>query len=101
MTSRELLQKAARRAYFEKQVKVCERAERELKIPNYKRTTMLMDLDSVPELDLDALLTVPLLDFSHDINGIRLHLDRSTYPARLTGCFKPRCCIRKEVKNEG
>lgn len=74
---------------LELQAKVCERAERECPTGD-NRITMMMDLDSVPELDLRALLDAPAIDFAHDIHGIRRHMDRSTYPGKLTGCFVPR-----------
>jgi len=39
-------------------------------------------------LHLDKLLASDILDFSHDINGIIKHLDRTT--GKLTDCFQPR-----------
>ncbi len=74
-------------------VAVLDRAERELTLHNYKRTTLLMDLEGIPGLDLEALTTVAFLDFSHDIHGIRRHMDRSTYPGKLMDCFEPRCML--------
>lgn len=73
------------------QVKVCERAEKELKPLVSDRMSLMMDLDSVPELDLEKLLAAPAFDFAHDIVGIVHHMDRSTYPGKLTDCFLPRC----------
>lgn len=49
-----------------------------------------MDLDSVPELDLEGLLKAKPFDFAHDICGIIRHMDRSSYPGKLTDCFVPR-----------
>lgn len=40
-------------------------------------------------LDLEKLLAAPLVDFGHDLLGIRRHLDRAT--GRLEGLFAPRC----------
>lgn len=59
--------------------------------PNINRTSLLMDLDSIPDLDMEKLLHAPELDFTHDIHGIMRHMDRSTYPGKLTDCFLPRC----------
>lgn len=81
------------RQELELQVKVCERAERD--IPglkkHYKRINLMMDLDSLPDLDLQALLEFPPFDFAHDICGIIRHMDRSSYPGKLKDCFSPRC----------
>lgn len=75
---------------------VCERAERELDLgPHYERINLMMDLDSLPDLDLQALLAFPALDFAHDIYGIISHMDRSCYPGRLTDCFVPRAAIQQ------
>jgi hypothetical protein len=85
--------KSALRRQFDLQVKICERAEKEIKglVEQVNRTSLLMDLDSVPELDLDKLLHAPKFDFAHDICGIIRHMDRSSYPGKLTNCFWPRC----------
>lgn len=85
-------EKKARREQMSKCAKVCERAERELTLgPNYQRISLLMDLESLPDLNLDKLLSFPTFDFAHDIHGIRAHMDRSNWPGKLTGCFEPRC----------
>lgn len=79
------------REIFDLQVKVCERAEREIfKGKTSGRMSLIMDLDSVPGLDLKALLEAPAFDFAHDICGILRHMDRSSYPGKLTDCFVPR-----------
>lgn len=86
--------KAALRLQTDKQVSICKRAEREIKglKEHVSRSSLLMDLASVPELDLQKLLDAPPFDFTHDICGIIRHMDRSTYPGKLTDCFWPRCC---------
>lgn len=76
---------------FEFHLKIAERAEREIKGWKHKRSSFLMDLASVPELDLAKLLAAPMFDFAHDVCGIVRHMDRSTYPGKLTDCFSPRC----------
>lgn len=46
---------------------------------------ILMDLElchQICPLDLNGLLVSNLLDFSHDINGIQYHLDRTNYVLR-------------------
>lgn len=74
---------AALRDQLDLQVLVCIRAEREIKglKEQVSRSSLLMDLDSVPELDLQKLLDAPRFDFVHD---------RSSYPGKLTDCFWPR-----------
>ncbi len=55
--------------------------------------TLMMDLESAHidcPLKLDELLRAEPFDFSHDVSGIQAHMDRSTYPGKLTGCFLPR-----------
>lgn len=76
------------------QGRVCDRAERELSMPCYERINLMMNLDSIPDLDLELLLSFPPLDFSHDIHGIRRHMDRSTFPGTLKDCFVPRAMRR-------
>ena len=51
----------------------------------------MMDLESLPDLNLSRLLEADAFNFAHDINGIIRHMDRSKYPGKLTGCFEPRC----------
>lgn len=84
----------ALRLKTKKQVAVCERAEREIAglKERVKRISLMMDLDSVPDLDLDKLWAAPAFDFAHDICGIIHHMDRTTYPGTLKDCFVPRCC---------
>ncbi len=90
---------AAERDQFRMHIKIIERAEKE--IIGWKgyvsRLSANMDLESVPELDLEKLLNAPLKDFAHDMCGIRRHMDRSTYPGKLTDCFWPRCCRNEPV----
>jgi len=82
------------KAKWKVQAQICDRAEME--IPTLSkvtdRTSLLMDLDSIPDLDLYGLLNASHLDFVHDICGIVRHMDRSTYPGKLTDCFVPRFC---------
>lgn len=86
-------EKAAGRLQFDMQIRICERAEREIKglVSQVSRTSLIMDLESVPELDLIKLLNAPKFDFAHDICGIIRHMDRSNFPGKLTDCFWPRC----------
>jgi hypothetical protein len=86
-------EKAVLRHRLAMHVRIVERAEKE--IPGFKqkveRIDMMADLASNPQLDLEKLLASPLEDFSRDIWGIVGHMDRSTYPGKLTDCFVPRC----------
>lgn len=41
-------------------------------------------------LDLPKLLASDEFNFSHDVFGIRRHIDRET--GELKDCFSPRCC---------
>lgn len=85
-------QQMAKREHMTKCAKVCERAEAELSLgPGYERINLIMDLESLADLNVDRLLAAPAFDFGHDIYGIMRHMDRSNYPGRLTGCFGPRC----------
>lgn len=84
---------AAARLQLDLIVKVCQRAERELSGLNISRTSLVMDLESVPELDLPRLLAAPLADFQHDILGITRNMDRRTCPGKLTNLFWPRCTL--------
>ena len=73
-------------------VQVAERAKHELMgYPDSKRT-LIMDLINCHAkgcpLDFKALLEAPALDLSHDIYGIRNHMNRDT--GKLEGCFVPR-----------
>lgn len=85
------------KAEFEKMVKICERAEA-LDIAPAERITLIMDLDNTHQsigLNLDALLEADDLDFSHDIVGIRNHMNRQT--KELDDCFVPRYALQKNV----
>lgn len=81
------------RAQTDLQIKICERAECEIKdlCEHCSRMSLIMDLNSIPELDLEKLLAAPEIDFAHDIFGIIRHMDRNRYPGTLTGFFWPRC----------
>lgn len=76
--------------HWELQSKIGERAITLKLITARSKMSFMMDLDSVPNLDLDALLIAPDFDFAHDVCGIMRHMDRGTYPGKLTGCFVPR-----------
>ena len=73
-------------------VQIAERVERD--IPNYPddRRTLIMDLNACHSngcpLQLSELLTADSFDFTHDIYGIRRHIDRTT--GELQDCFVPR-----------
>jgi hypothetical protein len=62
---------------------------------DYPQVTAVMDIEAThcngSPLDLNALLDAPLGDFSHDVFGIRRHLDRET--GKLGDCFSPRCSM--------
>lgn len=62
---------------------------------DYDRTDLSMDLIAVHAngcpLDFDRLLQADDFNFSHDIFGIKTHIDRET--GRLTRCFLPRCAV--------
>jgi hypothetical protein len=86
------IEKAAMRLQSDFQVKIAERAERDIKgwKKRVTRMSFIMDLCSVPDLDLPALLAAPAFDFAHDVCGIVRHMDRGHYPGTLTDCFVPR-----------
>jgi hypothetical protein len=73
-------------------VQIAERVESD--IPNYpdKRQTMIMDLNACHSngmpLQLEELLKADIFDFTHDIYGIRRHIDRTT--GKLQDSFVPR-----------
>lgn len=64
----------------------------EFDIP-YPTLDLEMDLlaarEDIPSLDLQRLLVSPVADFSHDIFGIRRHINRAT--GKVENCFMPRC----------
>ena len=64
---------------------------------NYEKMTAMMDIESAHKdipLDLDALLNARDETFAHDVGGIRQHMDRSTFPGKLTDCFVPRTSLK-------
>ncbi len=77
-------------------------ADRAIKIAEdqgveYSKTSAVMDLTSAHEqlpLRLDELLSADKFNFTHDVFGIANHMDRSTFPGTLTGCFVPRYVCR-------
>ncbi len=57
------------------------------------RLSVRMDISSVHEtlgLRLEDLLEADDFNFTHDVFGIRKHLDRSEYPGKLMDFFRPR-----------
>lgn len=88
---------------FDLAVQIADRALRELTSYPDDKGTLLMDLTACHAngcpLDLKGLLEAPLLDFSHDIYGIRKHINRDT--GKLEGCFTPRCALSNHVVMEG
>lgn len=71
---------------------ICDRVERDLPLvaARHSRITRMMDLESVPELDLEALLAAEPADFNHDLAGIHGNMDRSSFPGRFRRPFAPR-----------
>ena len=60
---------------------------------HYQPIDIVMDIRSIREtggLDGDARLAADDEDFEHYIFGIRQNIDRSSFPGKLTGKFKPR-----------
>ncbi len=61
----------------------------------YDYQTALMDIDACHcngnPLKLGSLLAADDFNFSHDVFGIRRHLDRTT--GKLLNCFVPRCSV--------
>lgn len=76
-------------------VQVADRALRELTDYPDDKHTLFMDLNACHAngcpLDFEGLLEAPLQDFSHDIAGIREHIDRST--GKLGDFFTPRYAL--------
>ena len=79
-------------ATFEENMLIKKIAKR-LNNPSYDYLDLVMDLEAVHSngcpLDFQKLLDFPDFDFSHDVYGIRKHIDRTT--GTLTDCFCPRC----------
>jgi hypothetical protein len=63
---------------------------------DYDKLTALMDIEAAHcngcPLDLNKLLEAPDADFSHDVFGIRRHIDRET--GQIGGCFLPRTALK-------
>lgn len=72
------------------------RAELPEIIANYETISLMMDLESVPDLDFAALNASDNFTFAHDVCGIIRHMDRTSYPGQLTDFFEPRC-TRKQT----
>ncbi len=65
----------------------------------YRKQDALMDITAAHcngcPLDLPGLLAADAFTFSHDVFGIRRHLNRDT--GEMMGCFVPRCCAKAEA----
>jgi hypothetical protein len=76
-------------------VKIAERAKRELTDYPDDEHTLIMDLNACHAngcpLFFKGLLEAPLQDFSHDVTGIREHINRDT--GKLEGFFTPRYAL--------
>lgn len=59
---------------------------------------LLMDIEAChcngTKLDLKKLMSFDNSNFSHDVFGIRKHLDRNT--GKLRDGFRPRCAVKEE-----
>lgn len=87
-----------------KEMKFIERiVERALKLAedlefSCNKATLLMDIEAChcngTKLDLKKLMSFDNSNFSHDVFGIRKHLDRNT--GKLRDCFRPRCAVKEE-----
>ena len=63
----------------------------------YDKVSALMDIESAHRdipLDLAGLSDADITTFTHDIGGIRRHMDRTTFPGKLQDCFLPRMALR-------
>jgi hypothetical protein len=80
-------------------VEIAERAVRELTDYPDDERTLVMDLNACHAngcpLDFKGLLEAPLQDFSHDICGIRQHINRDT--GKLEDFFTPRYALANHV----
>lgn len=76
---------------MDKIIKVLDRFE--AKISHHDRKETLFDLMNCQSgkclLDLDELLAFDDMDFFHDLNGIKIYIDRRT--GFMGGDFVPRC----------
>jgi hypothetical protein len=86
---------------FKLLLEVATRAKRDLTgYPDSKRT-LVLDLNACHSngcpLDFAGLLAAPMLDFSHDIEGIRDHINRGTGQLTVEGPFTPRYALANHV----
>jgi hypothetical protein len=83
-------------------VQVAERAKRELMgYPDSKRTLIMALINCHAKgcpLDFKGLLEAPVLAFSHDIYGIRNHINNDT--GKLQSCFAPRYALSNPATKE-
>ena len=85
--------------YFDLLTLIADRLEKLLSVESlehYGRQSFIMDLDSVEqdesiEMDWDKLINFDNSNFLHDTCGIIRHMDRTSFPGKLTDCFLPRC----------
>lgn len=81
-------------------VKIADRALRELRYYPDDKRTLIMDLNACHSnacpLDFKGLLEAPLLDFSHDIYGIRQYINRDT--GELKDFFTPRYALANHLQ---
>ena len=71
----------------------CKQLDREMS--DEERRELLMDLCAAHAsnpLRLEELLNADDANFTHDVFGIRRHMDRDT--GKLGGCFSPRFSVR-------
>ena len=77
-------------------MKIVERIEA-VSIDKIDRMSTMMDIEATHidcPLDLQGLLDADFIDFSHDIMGIRQHLNRET--GKLEGGFVPRYALNQK-----
>jgi hypothetical protein len=71
---------------------VAERYEKIAGINAEERITTLMDLEIVEQnfgpVDWDFVANMSAADFSHDLFGVKRHINRQTH--QIEGCFVPR-----------
>jgi hypothetical protein len=84
---------------FRLAVEVAERALREFRDYPDDQRTLIMDLNACHSnacpLDFKGLLEADIDDFSHDVYGIRQHINRDT--GKLEGFFTPRYALANHV----
>jgi hypothetical protein len=83
---------------FDLAVDVAQRVLREFTNYPDDQRTLIMDLNACHSngcpLDFAGLAKANMLDLSHDIYGIRQHINRDT--GKLEGCFMPRYALANQ-----